>query len=262
MGTLLKPKKQAKLVRITCKNVPNVSNHLINMQGIDKNRIPKHIAIIMDGNGRWARMRNLPRIAGHRKGAENITNIVRAANDIGVKFLTLYTFSVENWRRPQAEVNGLMDLFEEVLTQKLPELIGNNVRLNLIGNLEAIRTSTREKFTEAVRKTKNGTGLVLTIALNYSGRDDIKRAINKIIKKGEKQVSEEMINESLDTAGLPDPELLIRTSGEVRISNFLLWQIAYSEVYFSKTLWPDFHAEHLYEAIEDFQKRERRFGGL
>lgn len=229
---------------------------------IESSKAPKHIAIIMDGNGRWAKTRNLPRIAGHQRGAENVTNIVRAASDVGVKYLTLFTFSVENWRRPKDEVNSLMDLFEDVLAQKLPELIENNVSLNLIGDLEAIRASTKDKFLEAIEKTKNSTGLVLTIALNYSGRDDITRAVEKIIKKGEEEVTEEKISKNLDTAGLPDPELLIRTSGEIRISNFLLWQIAYSEVYFSKVLWPDFSPEHLYEAINDFQKRERRFGGL
>jgi len=224
--------------------------------------VPKHVAIIMDGNGRWAKKRGLPRLAGHRKGAENITNIVRAADDLGLSYLTLFTFSIENWRRPKAEVNGLMDLFEQVLDEKLPELMENNVRLNLIGNIDAIRKSTRNRFEEAVKKTDPNTGLILTIALNYSGRDDIARAVKKMLADNLGDLSEDKISDYLDTAGMPDPELLIRTSGEARISNFLLWQIAYSEVYFCDVLWPDFKGEHLYEAINDFQKRERRFGGL
>ncbi len=224
--------------------------------------VPTHIAIIMDGNGRWAKKRHLPRIAGHKKGAQNVTSIVKAANDIGVKYLTLYTFSTENWRRPEKEVSALMDLFEKVLMDKLPELIENGVRLNLIGDLSAIRETTRTKFQKAISKTDNNDRLVLTIALNYSGRDEITRAVNKIIKAGHKEASEDIISRSLDTADMPDPELLIRTSGEIRISNFLLWQIAYSEVYFTETLWPDFGVNDLNDAIRDYQQRERRFGGL
>lgn len=229
---------------------------------IDSKKIPKHIAIIMDGNGRWAKKLKLPRIAGHKQGAENVSNIVEIAGKIGVKYLTLYTFSVENWRRPESEVNALMDLFEKVLSKKIELLVKNGVRLNIIGDLDAVRKTTREKFLSAIEKTKNNEGLVLTIALNYGGRDDIVRAVNKIIKDGVDKVDEHTMSKNLDTAGLPDPELLIRTSGEARISNFLLWQIAYSEVFFSKTLWPDFKEKDLLEAIGDFQKRERRFGGL
>ena len=229
---------------------------------INTAKVPKHVAIIMDGNGRWAKKRGLPRLAGHRQGAENITNVVRAADEIGLKFLTLFTFSVENWRRPETEVNGLMDLFEQVLEEKLPELMEKGVKLKLIGNIDIVRKSTRKQFQEAINKTSTNSGLVLTIALNYSGRDDIARAFKKILAENVNDLDEEMISDYLDTAGMPDPELLIRTSGEARISNFLLWQIAYSEVYFTEVLWPDFKGEHLYEAIEDFQRRERRFGGL
>ena len=229
---------------------------------VDIAKVPKHVAIIMDGNGRWARKKGLPRLVGHRKGAENITNIVSAADDIGLKFLTLFTFSIENWRRPKAEVDGLMDLFEQVLEEKLSELMENNVRLKLIGNIGAIRESTRKQFEEAMKKTGSNTGLILTIALNYSGRDDIARAVMKMQADNVSNPDEDKISSYLDTAGMPDPELLIRTSGEARISNFLLWQIAYSEVYFCDVLWPDFKGEHLNEAIKDYQKRERRFGGL
>ncbi len=229
---------------------------------IDSTGVPKHIAIIMDGNGRWAKKRKMPRIAGHRQGAENVSNIVEAASKIGIKYLTLYTFSVENWQRPESEVKSLMDLFEIMLNKKLSLLIKNKVRLNIIGDINAIRKTTREKFLSAIEKTEKNDGLVLTIALNYGGRDDLVRAFNKMLKDGVKKADEETVSKYLDTGEMPDPELLIRTSGEARISNFLLWQIAYSEVYFSKTLWPDFKDEDLYEAIRDFQKRERRFGGL
>ena len=229
---------------------------------IDSTGVPKHIAIIMDGNGRWAKKRKMPRIAGHRQGAENVSNIVEAASKIGIKYLTLYTFSVENWQRPESEVKSLMDLFEIMLNKKLSLLIKNKVRLNIIGDINAIRKTTREKFLSAIEKTEKNDGLVLTIALNYGGRDDLVRAFNKMLKDGVKKADEETVSKYLDTGEMPDPELLIRTSGEARISNFLLWQIAYSEVYFSKTLWPDFKDQDLYEAIRDFQKRERRFGGL
>ncbi len=229
---------------------------------IDSTGVPKHIAIIMDGNGRWAKKRKLPRIAGHRQGAENVSNIVEAASKIRIKYLTLYTFSVENWQRPESEVKSLMDLFEIMLNKKLSLLIKNKVRLNIIGDINAIRKTTREKFLSAIEKTEKNDGLVLTIALNYGGRDDLVRAFNKMLKDGVKKADEETVSKYLDTGEMPDPELLIRTSGEARISNFLLWQIAYSEVYFSKTLWPDFKDQDLYEAIRDFQKRERRFGGL
>lgn len=229
---------------------------------VNKCRIPEHVAIIMDGNGRWAKKRGLPRVMGHKQGAQNVTNIVEAASKLGIKYLTLFTFSVENWRRPQTEINALMNLFEQVLSEKLPGLIKNNVKLNLIGDLSAIRKSTCHKFEEAIQKTSQNSGLILTIALNYSGRDDIIRAINRIISDGIKSVDEETFSSYLDTAKLPDPELIVRTSGEARISNFLLWQIAYSEVYFSETLWPDFTEKDLDDAVKDFQNRDRRFGGV
>ncbi len=240
----------------------NTFEKIINNLNIDTSKVPKHVAVIMDGNGRWAKKRKLPRIAGHRKGAKNVTNIVEAAGEIGVKFMTIYTFSIENWNRPKKEIDSLMNLFEEVLTAKLPQLMKKSVRLNLIGDLSSIRETTRKKFNDAVEKTSKNDGLVLTVALNYGGRDEITRAINKMLKNGVGQVDEETVSKYLDTNNLPDPELVIRTSGESRISNFLLWQIAYSEVYITPTLWPDFKPEHLYEAIKDFQKRKRRFGGL
>jgi len=222
----------------------NTFEKIINNLNIDTSKVPKHIAVIMDGNGRWAKKRKLPRIAGHRKGAKNVTNIVEAAGEIGVKFMTIYTFSIENWNRPKKEVDSLMNLFEEVLTAKLPQLMKKSVRLNLIGDLSSIPETTRKKFNDAVDKTSKNDGLVLTVALNYGGRDEITRAINKMLKNGVRQVDEETVSKYLDTNNLPDPELVIRTSGESRISNFLLWQIAYSEVYKTPTLWPDFKPEH------------------
>lgn len=230
-------------------------NELISL--INKEDVPKHVAIIMDGNGRWAKSKHLPRIEGHRRGANNITKIVEAASDIGIKYLTVYAFSVENWQRPKQETDSLMSLFEEVIDRKTKELIKKGVRLNVLGRLEELRESTRNKFEWAKEETAHCEIITLNVAVNYSGRDEIIRSALKA-----RTINEETMSKNLDTADIPDPELLIRTSGEMRISNFLLWQIAYTELYFTDVLWPDFSSADLYEAVIDYQKRERRFGGL
>lgn len=234
--------------------------------------IPEHIAIIMDGNGRWAQKRHLPRVAGHQQGMKNIRNIAIAANNIGVKVLTLYAFSTENWKRPTDEVNFLMKLPLEFFDTYMPELMENNIRVTHTGYMEHIPEKTRQVIEWAIEKTKNNTGLVLNFALNYGSRAELTTAMKMIahkVQSGKLQVEE--INEAtiarhLMTSflgeSLQDPELLIRTSGEERISNFLLWQIAYSEFYFTDEFWPDFNADSLYKAVADFQGRHRRFGGL
>lgn len=234
----------------------------MNKVQLNKKDIPKHVAIIMDGNGRWAKQRKLPRIEGHRAGSKNVTKIVQAASELGIRYLTLYSFSVENWRRPKKEIEGLMDLFEETIDRELPDLQLNNVCFTTIGSLGSLKKSTNQKFKEATRATKQNSGLTLIIAVNYSGRDELARTFKKIIAKKTKRITEQTITNNLDTAGMPDPELLIRTSGEMRISNFLLWQIAYSEIWVTAVLWPDFRSKHLYQAIFDYQQRERRFGGI
>ncbi len=235
----------------------NLKNNEDLLNKIIKKDVPKHIAIIMDGNGRWAKNKNLPRIEGHRRGAENITSIVESANKIGVKDLTVYAFSIENWQRPKDEVDSLMDLFEEIVDRKTPELAKKGVQLRFIGNIEALRKSTINKFTWAKEQTKNCKKINLNVAVNYSGRDEIVRSVKKT-----KEICEDAINSNLDTKGVADPELLIRTSGEFRISNFMLWQLAYTELYFTDVLWPDFKEDDLFEAVIDFQGRKRRFGGL
>ena len=224
--------------------------------------MPKHIAIVMDGNGRWAKKRGLPRILGHRAGAKTVRRIVEASAKLGVKALTLYAFSTENWGRPAGEVGGLMKLFERYLVSELENLHGNNIRLRMIGEFSRLPQTTKDKLKKVIHQTENNTGLTLNLAVNYGSRQEIVRAANLAFEKKGAKIKEADIGENLYTAGMPDPDLVIRTSGEMRISNFLLWQIAYSEFYFTGTLWPDFKAEDLYEAIIDFQKRERRFGGV
>ena len=235
---------------------------------IDKSKVPVHVAIIMDGNGRWANKRGLPRIAGHRAGAQAIREVVRSAPEIGVKYLTLYTFSVENWKRPKQEVAGLMKLFEERLKQEIDELDTNGVRLNVIGRMGELPVSTRRAFGEAIERTAGNKKLFLNVALNYGGRTEILDAVRSLAEKaggGEidpAAIDLNMFSSFLYTAGQPDPELLIRTSSEYRISNFLLWQIAYTELWVTPILWPDFSRKDFLEAIYDFQQRKRRFGGL
>ena len=225
--------------------------------------LPAHIAIIMDGNGRWATARHLPRMAGHREGTENLRRVITACVEFGVKYLTIYAFSTENWKRPQDEVSGLMQIMAEALRKEVGELNKQGVRINHIGRLEKLDDSLRNGIINAVELTKNNERLILSVAWNYGGRDEIVYAVQEIMKKGirPEEVSETAIAEHLFTRGIPDPDLVIRTSGEKRISNFLTWQSAYSEWYFTETLWPDFDKEELRKAILDYGNRSRRFGG-
>ncbi|WP_226681297.1 isoprenyl transferase [Sutcliffiella horikoshii] len=230
--------------------------------------IPEHIAIIMDGNGRWAKKRAMPRIAGHHEGMKTVRKITKAANSLGVKVLTMYAFSTENWKRPKLEVDFLMKLPEEFLGTFLPELMEENVQVRLMGNKADLPEHTLRAVNNAMEKTKDNTGLILNFALNYGGRDEILRAVKDVaadIKDNAlttDQLTEEMFSEYLFSNLLPDPDLLIRTSGEIRLSNFMLWQLAYAEFYFTDVLWPDFEENDLYEAINSFQMRGRRFGGI
>jgi undecaprenyl diphosphate synthase len=230
------------------------------------NSIPKHIAIIMDGNGRWAKERNLPRAMGHRAGVETIREIVKECNKIGVQYLTLYAFSTENWNRSTDEVNTLMKLLVEYLKSEFEELNLNGVVINSIGDISRLPKICQKELKAAYEKTKNNKKLVLNLALNYGGRDDITHAIKAIYKDiklgliSENEINDEMISSYLYTKNIPDPDIIIRTSGEQRISNFLLWQCAYSEFWYSDVKWPDFKKENLHEAISDYQKRDRRFG--
>ena len=229
---------------------------------IDLKKLPKHIAIIMDGNGRWAKKHGHDRVFGHYQGVESVREIVEVAAEIGIKYLTLYTFSTENWNRPKSEVDALMTLFLETIEKEIVTLNKNNISLNAIGDIESMPAENRKKLTETVNKTAANDRMVLTLALSYSSRNEIVQAVQKIIESNKftDKITEEVFSAHLYTAGLPDPELLIRTSGEQRISNFLLWQIAYSELYFTEKLWPEFRKEEFFKAIADFQDRERRFG--
>lgn len=240
---------------------------------LEAKRIPNHIALIMDGNGRWARSRHLPRIAGHRSGVKAVRSTVETAARIGVPWLTLYAFSVENWkRRPKTEVSFLMQLLKIYLEQEVPTLNENNIRLGYIGRKHELPEAVQEKMQWAQDATSANTGMSLTLALNYGARTELADAFNSIVSAAAKNggvehlqrklIDEETISKHLYTSRLPDPDLVIRTSGEMRLSNFLLWQVAYSEIFVTETLWPDFRGKHLLEAIANFQKRERRFGGL
>lgn len=235
---------------------------------IDLNNLPKHVAVIMDGNGRWAKKKGAARIFGHQNAVEAVRQTTEGCAELGVKFLTLYAFSTENWGRPQEEVSGLMQLLVSTIRGETKTLLKNNIKLLTIGNTDHLPKSCRKELSEAMEITQNNSGLNLIIALSYSGRWDIIEATKKIAKAcSEKQLNLEDINESmfpsyLSTSNIPDPELLIRTSGEMRISNFLLWQLAYTELYITDVLWPDFRKEHLHEAIYNYQKRERRFGKI
>jgi undecaprenyl diphosphate synthase len=233
---------------------------------IDPARVPRHVAVIMDGNGRWAKERGLPRIEGHRAGRESVRALVKAAPDLGIKFITLYTFSAENWRRPAVEIEALMALIAEAVRQEWPELKKEGVRLRALGRLEALPEKVREELRRAAEETKDNTRLTLNVAVNYSGRWEIVDAAKRLAQRvasGELQpddIDEQAFAGALYQPDIPDPELLIRTSGEQRISNYLLWQIAYAEIHVTQTLWPDFRKIHLLEAILDYQQRERRFG--
>jgi undecaprenyl diphosphate synthase len=233
---------------------------------IDTHNLPEHVAVIMDGNGRWAKNKGAARIFGHRNAIEAVRQVIEGAGEIGIKYLTLYAFSTENWGRPKEEVDALMELLVNTLQKEIERLHRNKVRLKTIGDIGQLPKDCRENLNEATESTKNNTGLTLLIALNYSGRREILKAVNELAMKvkegtvGVDEIDEQLFASFLDTKNIPDPELLIRTSGEMRISNFLLWQIAYTELYITQKLWPDFRKEDLYEAICEYQKRERRFG--
>jgi undecaprenyl diphosphate synthase len=240
---------------------------------LDPKRLPHHIAIIMDGNGRWAKQRHLPRIAGHKQGVESVRHICETAAEIGIPWLTLYAFSVENWkRRPKTEVGFLMTLLKTYLKREMQTFMENNIRLHYIGRKHELADDVQEVMGWAKDETSRNTGLNLTLALNYGARSELADAFNAIVESAAtngglehlrmQAIDEDVIAKHLYTSQLPDPDLVIRTSGEMRLSNFLLWQIAYSEIYVTETLWPDFKGRHLLEAIADFQKRERRFGGI
>lgn len=227
-------------------------------------RIPQHIAVIMDGNGRWASQRGLPRLAGHRAGTENIRAIVSEASRLGVRYLTLYAFSTENWNRPSFEVQGLMQILSDFIDRETQNLHAQHVRLRHIGRLAGLNPLLAHKVEQAVALTQANSGLTLAIAFNYGGRADIVDAVRQIVAAGvdASQIDEQMISSHLSTSGMPDPDMVIRTSGERRLSNFLIWQAAYSEYWFTPIFWPDFRPEHLQQAISEYGKRSRRFGGL
>ena len=236
--------------------------------GLDLSNLPAHIAVIMDGNGRWAKKRFLNRVKGHEKGADVVRAVVRTCREIGIRFLTLYAFSTENWQRPKVEVSALMSLLKRFLIDETPEMLDNRIRLNVIGQIERLPDDVQVEIRRAMHVTAHNTGMCLNLALSYGGRSEIVRAVMEIaagIENGTLKVSdisEALVEQHLYTAGMPDPELLIRTSGEMRISNFLLWQIAYSEIFITQTLWPDFTKDELIGIIKDFQGRERRFGDV
>ena len=233
---------------------------------IDRNNIPKHIAIIMDGNGRWAKQKGAMRIFGHRNAIQAVREAIEGSGELGVNYLTLFSFSTENWSRPKEEVEALMDLLVQTIVAETGLMMKKNVRLNAIGDLESLPKSTYDKLVEVMKQTSANTGLTVNLALSYSGQWELTKAAQRIAQKVSEgklspgEITQQTLADHLDTAGIPDPELMIRTSGEYRISNFLLWQLAYTELYFSDVLWPDFRKEHLFAAIEDYQKRERRFG--
>lgn len=233
---------------------------------INHSKLPVHIATIMDGNGRWAKSQGHMRVFGHKSGVKSVREITEGCAEIGVPFLTLYAFSTENWQRPKFEVNALMSLLVDTIGNEMKTLQENNIKLNAIGDLSRLPNKTQKALLKGIEDTKNNDRMTLTLALNYSSRWELTMAMKKIadlVKKGDissDDINEALIDQHLDTSGIPDPELMIRTSGELRISNYLLWQLAYAELYFTDVLWPDFRKEHLYTAILDFQNRERRFG--
>lgn len=235
---------------------------------IDKKRVPKHIAFIMDGNGRWAAKRNMPRTYGHKAGVETIREVVKECVKLGVEYITLYAFSTENWKRPEEEVSTLMNLLVQYLRTEIEEFHKNNLRVNAIGNLSHLPNICQKELLKAAETTKNNTGMMINVALNYGGRNEILEATKKIaneVKSGELEISdisEETIASHMYTRSIPDPELMIRTSGEQRLSNFLLWQLAYSELWFTNDYWPDFKGPQLRKAIYEYQNRDRRFGGI
>lgn len=231
---------------------------------VPRERLPRHVAIIMDGNGRWAARRGLPRIAGHERGTDNIRRITYAAGEIGIDYLTLWAFSTENWRRPADEIQGIMRILGEVIERETEELHRQGAQLRHIGSLEGLAPDLRQSVLNAIELTKNNDRLVLTLAFNYGGRQEVIHAVQELVRSGVPagEIDEATLAKFLYTKDMPDPDLIIRTSGEVRMSNFLIWQAAYAELYFSPVLWPDFGPEHLREAALDFSRRERRFGHI
>ncbi|QQY80846.1 isoprenyl transferase [Keratinibaculum paraultunense] len=235
---------------------------------IDINNIPSHVAIIMDGNGRWAKERFLPRTAGHQEGMKRVIEIVEVAEKLNIKYLSLYAFSTENWKRPKEEIEGLMKLLVQYIRSELNKICKNNIRIQTMGDISKLPETPRKEVERAIEKTKNNNKMVLNIGLNYGGRDEIVRAVKNILedvkmgKINEKDINTKNFSNYLYTNGIPDPDLLIRPSGELRLSNFMLYQIAYTEFWFSDIYWPDFKEEHFYKAIIDYQKRDRRFGGI
>jgi undecaprenyl diphosphate synthase len=233
---------------------------------LDVSRLPRHVAIIMDGNGRWAQKRHQPRLFGHRAGANSVSDIVETCCEIGVEYLTLYAFSSENWNRPAQEVNGLMSILKKYLDTELANMMKNDIRLMSIGDHERLPVSVRQALQNTIRQTASNSKLTLNLALSYGGRDEIVRAVRKISDQcltgglAPREITEQHISEYLDTNGIPDPDLLIRTGGEARLSNFLLWQLSYAEIYFTDVMWPDFRKKIFLQALVDFQMRERRFG--
>lgn len=225
-----------------------------------KEKIPRHIAFIMDGNGRWAKKRTLPRLFGHKEGVTSVREMVEMGVDLGVEVMTFYTFSTENWKRPAQEVSALMQLLVSTIRKEVEDLDQNNVTLRTIGQMDDLPELPRRELDLAMERLAKNDGLVLTLALSYSGRSEIVRAMNRLREQGVEEITEEALSGAMDTAGQPDPDLLIRTSGEKRLSNFLLWQCAYTEIYVTETYWPDFRKRQLLEAIQDYQNRERRFG--
>ena len=237
------------------------------LERLDLSRLPRHVAVIMDGNGRWAQKRHLPRIAGHRSGTQSARTTIETCARLKIEALTLYAFSVENWRRPKTEIDFLMQLLREYLKKEMPLLQRNEIRMRFLGRIDELPAAVQKDVREAMEKTAGNKGMVLCVALNYGGRAEIVDAMNAILREhnghgAASQITEERIARHLYTEGLPDPDLLIRTSGEMRVSNFLLWQIAYAEIFVTDTLWPDFNRARLLEALAEFQKRERRYGGI
>ncbi|HEY2946432.1 MAG TPA: isoprenyl transferase [Vicinamibacteria bacterium] len=248
--------------------VPSGSEEQALLRAIDFARLPRHVAVIMDGNGRWARLRHKPRVEGHRAGIASVRDVVETSARLGLQVLTLYAFSVENWKRPRSEVTTLMGLLKRYLRSELDTLLRNNIRFRVIGRMGELPADVQDELRRGMERTADRTGLLFNIALNYGGRTEITDAVRRLaadVAAGRREpgaIDEETLSSYLYTAGLPDPDLLIRTSGEMRVSNFLLWQIAYAEIWVTDVLWPDFRRKHLLQAVADFQKRERRYGGI
>ena len=248
--------------------VPSGSEDQALLRAIDFARLPRHVAVIMDGNGRWAKLRHKPRVEGHRAGIASVRDVVETSARLGLQVLTLYAFSVENWKRPQSEVTTLMGLLKRYLRSELDTLLRNNIRFRVIGRMEELPADVQDELRRGMERTADRSGLLFNIALNYGGRTEITDAVRRLaadVAAGRREagaIDEDTLSSCLYTAGLPDPDLLIRTSGEMRVSNFLLWQIAYAEIWVTDVLWPDFRRKHLLQAVADFQKRERRYGGI